>query len=56
MPVGKGTFQWDGAAGTWFWCDPENDLRFVGLIQRFLDPQAPQLQALTQRLVAEALL
>ena len=56
MPVGKGTFQWDGAAGTWFWCDPENDLLFVGLIQRFLDPQAPQLQALTQRLVAEALL
>ena len=33
-PVGKGTFFWDGAAGTWFWVDPENDVVFVGMIQR----------------------
>ncbi len=34
LPVGKGTFFWDGAAGTWFWVDPTNDLVFVGMIQR----------------------
>jgi CubicO group peptidase (beta-lactamase class C family) len=33
-PVGKGTFFWDGAAGTWFWVDPTNDVVFVGMIQR----------------------
>ncbi len=34
MSDGKGTFFWDGAAGTWFWVDPTNDLVFVGMIQR----------------------
>jgi CubicO group peptidase (beta-lactamase class C family) len=34
MPDGKGTFFWDGAAGTWFWVDPTNDVVFVGMIQR----------------------
>jgi CubicO group peptidase (beta-lactamase class C family) len=34
LPVGKGTFFWDGAAGTWFWVDPTNDVVFVGMIQR----------------------
>jgi len=34
MPDGKGTFFWDGAAGTWFWVDPANDVVFVGMIQR----------------------
>lgn len=34
--VGKGTFFWDGAAGTWFWVDPTNDIVFVGMIQRML--------------------
>jgi CubicO group peptidase (beta-lactamase class C family) len=32
-PYGKGTFYWGGAAGTWFWIDPVNDLIFVGMIQ-----------------------
>jgi CubicO group peptidase (beta-lactamase class C family) len=54
IPVGNGTYQWDGAAGTWFWVDPENDLLFVGLIQR-MDPASPALQMMTQRLIAEAL-
>jgi CubicO group peptidase (beta-lactamase class C family) len=36
LPDGKGTFFWDGAAGTWFWVDPINDLVFVGMIQRML--------------------
>ncbi len=31
---GKGSMSWGGAAGTWFWVDPTNDLFFVGMIQR----------------------
>jgi CubicO group peptidase (beta-lactamase class C family) len=30
-----GTYYWGGAAGTWFWIDPVNDLFFIGMIQRF---------------------
>ena len=29
----KGTYYWGGAAGTWFWIDPVNDLAFIGMIQ-----------------------
>jgi CubicO group peptidase (beta-lactamase class C family) len=32
--AGKNTISWRGAAGTWFWIDPTNDLAFVGMIQR----------------------
>ena len=32
---GAGTMSWGGAAGTWFWIDPTNDVIFVGMIQRF---------------------
>jgi CubicO group peptidase (beta-lactamase class C family) len=32
---GKGSIWWGGAAGTWFWIDPRNDLFFLGMIQRF---------------------
>jgi CubicO group peptidase (beta-lactamase class C family) len=56
VPVGKGTYQWDGAAGTWFWVDPTNDLLFVGLIQRMALPGSPAVQTITQTLMAEALL
>ena len=34
LSVGKGTFYWDGAAGTWFWVDPTNYVVFIGMIQR----------------------
>ncbi|MFJ1761282.1 serine hydrolase domain-containing protein [Amycolatopsis sp. NPDC088138] len=54
-PVGRGTYQWDGAAGTWFWVDPEHDLLYVGMIQ-LLSYQAPPLQKITQALLADALL
>jgi CubicO group peptidase (beta-lactamase class C family) len=33
LPYGTGTYYWGGAAGTWFWIDPVNDLAFVGMIQ-----------------------
>ena len=44
LPDGKGTFFWDGAAGTWFWVDPTNDIVFVGMIQRFFGPDMPGAQ------------
>jgi CubicO group peptidase (beta-lactamase class C family) len=53
--VGRGTYQWDGAAGTWFWVDPENDVMFVGLIQRMAEEGAIHFQAITQDLIADAL-
>ena len=31
-PVGAGTYFWGGAAGTWFWIDPQNDLVALGLM------------------------
>ncbi len=54
VPVGKGTYHWDGAAGTWFWIDPVNDLLFVGMIQ-MMSYGAPPLQAQTQTLMADAI-
>jgi CubicO group peptidase (beta-lactamase class C family) len=54
VPVGRGSYHWDGAAGTWFWVDPENDLLYVGLIQRMAEKSAP-LQKITQTLMADAL-
>ena len=55
IPVGRGTYQWDGAAGTWFWVDPVNQLFYVGMIQ-LMDPAGgPPTQAMTQRLIAEAI-
>ena len=53
-PVGRGTYQWDGAAGTWFWIDPEHQLLYVGMIQRMLQEGMPRLQAMTQALIAKA--
>ena len=53
-PVGQGTYQWDGASGVWFWVDRENQIVFVGMIQRMLQEGMAPLQALTQALVAEA--
>jgi CubicO group peptidase (beta-lactamase class C family) len=44
LPEGKGTFFWDGAAGTWFWIDPTNDVVFIGMIQRMLGPASPNLE------------
>jgi len=33
--VAPGSIWWGGAAGTWFWIDPKNDLFFLGMIQKF---------------------
>ena len=39
VTMGKGSYWWSGAAGTWFWIDPANDLVFVGMIQRLSQPE-----------------
>jgi CubicO group peptidase (beta-lactamase class C family) len=56
LPDGRGTFFWDGAAGTWFWVDPTNDIVFVGMIQRRLAPGSPNVEYLSRPLVYQALL
>ncbi len=56
LPEGKGTFFWDGAAGTWFWIDPTNDVVFVGMIQRMGGgPNSENLQYLSRSVVYGAL-
>jgi CubicO group peptidase (beta-lactamase class C family) len=55
LPDGKGTFLWDGAAGTWFWIDPTNDVVFVGMIQRMLGPASPNLEYLSRSVIYQAL-
>ncbi|MBM3767184.1 MAG: beta-lactamase family protein [Acidobacteria bacterium] len=54
--VGKGTHFWSGMAGTWFWIDPVNDVVFVGMIQRIIDPKSPDVQHLSRALTMQALL
>ncbi|MGD0157615.1 MAG: serine hydrolase domain-containing protein [Terracidiphilus sp.] len=53
---GKDTFFWDGAAGTWFWVDPANDIVFVGMIQRRASPDNHQLLYHVHALVDQALI
>ena len=54
--TGKGTFYWDGAAGTWFWVDPANEIVFVAMIQRMGGSSGmPNLQHLSRALVHQAL-
>ncbi len=54
-PVGAGTLSWGGAAGTWFWVDPTNDLIFVGMIQRFGGAGGDDLGTLARALTYQAL-
>ncbi|RYD45626.1 MAG: class A beta-lactamase-related serine hydrolase [Sphingomonadales bacterium] len=55
-PVGKGTYEWGGAFGTWFWIDPENDILCIGMTHRQrirTDLRPPEVVA--QELVYRAL-
>ncbi len=54
LPDGKDTFFWDGAASTWFWVDPTNDIVFVGMIQR-IGGGKPNMEYSTRPLVYQAL-
>lgn len=53
--VGKGTLSWGGAAGTWFWIDPTNEVIFIGMIQRFGSAGGVDLVSLSRTLVYQAL-
>lgn len=53
--VGQGTFTWGGAAGTWFWIDPANDIVFVGMVQRIIDASSPDLDTISHEAVYQAL-
>jgi len=56
LPDGRGTFFWDGAAGTWFWIDPTNDVVFVAMIQRLWGPGMPMVEYQSRSAVYQALL
>jgi CubicO group peptidase (beta-lactamase class C family) len=56
--AGEGTISWGGAAGTWFWIDPKNDLFFLGMIHvlnKDGDPALRNLDDISQQLVYQAL-
>ena len=52
---GAGTMSWGGAAGTWFWVDPTNDVIFVGMIQRFGGTGGDDLSGQARTLTYQAL-
>ncbi|THD75265.1 MAG: class A beta-lactamase-related serine hydrolase [Phenylobacterium sp.] len=53
---GKNTMSWGGAAGTWFWIDPTNDLFMVGMIQRLGGSGGDDLGTMARTLTYQALL
>jgi len=53
---GDGTMSWGGAAGTWFWVDPANDLIFVGMIQRMGGTGGDDLGGQARTLTYQALI
>jgi len=52
---GKGSMSWAGAAGTWFWVDPTNDIIFVGMIQRMGETGGDPLGTMARTLTYQAL-
>ena len=53
--ISKGEYYWGGAAGTWFWIDPIEDLVFVGMIQQFGQGR-PNVGSLSRRLTYQAII
>jgi CubicO group peptidase (beta-lactamase class C family) len=54
----EGSYDWGGAAGTWWWIDPSNDLIFIGMMQvmdRWKNPQLQSIDTATAALVYGAL-
>jgi len=52
---GDGTMSWGGAAGTWFWVDPTNDLIAIGMIQRMGGTGGDDLGTMARTLTYQAL-
>jgi CubicO group peptidase (beta-lactamase class C family) len=46
---------WGGAAGTWFWIDPTNDVIAVGMIQRMGGTGGDDLGTMARTLTYQAL-
>ncbi|MEZ5938958.1 MAG: serine hydrolase domain-containing protein [Hyphomonadaceae bacterium] len=55
MLEGDGTISWGGAAGTWFWIDPTDDIIAVGMIQRLGGTGGDDLGTMARRLTYQAL-
>lgn len=53
--LGRDTYFWDGAAGSWFWIDPQNDVVFVSMIQSLTDTERLSLQFRSRGIVADIL-
>lgn len=51
----KGEYYWGGAAGTWFWIDPVEDIVFVGMIQA-AGGLRPDVRSTSRRLLYQAIL
>ena len=52
----QGEFYWGGAAGTWFWIDPVEDLVFVGMIQQFGGSKpVPDVRGSSRRMIYQAI-
>ena len=51
----KGEYYWGGAAGTWFWIDPVEDIVFVGMIQ-VAGPLTPDVRGTSRRLLYQAIM
>lgn len=56
MLEGDKTMSWGGAAGTWFWIDPTDDVLFVGMIQRMGGTGGDDLGTQARTLTYQALL
>jgi len=52
--VSVGEYSWGGAAGTWFWIDPVEDLIFVGMIQQ-RGGRRPNVRSISHRLTYQAI-
>lgn len=56
-PQGPGTYYWAGAAGTWFWIDPTEDMFLIGMIQAQgpRRPDAPNMRNIARDIIYESL-
>ena len=52
--VSVGEYFWGGAAGTWFWIDPVEDLIFVGMIQQ-RGARRPDVRSISRQLTYQAI-
>jgi CubicO group peptidase (beta-lactamase class C family) len=50
-----GEYYWGGAAGTWFWIDPVEELVFVGMIQQ-TGNRLPDVRSTSKRLIYQSIM